>query len=102
VPERVRYFIWLLNHDRLLTNYNKSRMRLGSAMCSFCGNILENSLHVLRDCPLVMPIWLNVVPVNMRDRFFIGDLNQWIAFNMRNEKGWMLEVDWKDFWAFGL
>jgi len=99
VPERVRYFIWLLNHDRLLTNYNKSRMRLGSAMCGFCGNIIENSLHVLRDCPLVMPMWLNVVPVNMRDRFFIGDLNHWIAFNMRNEAGWMLEVDWKDFWA---
>jgi hypothetical protein len=50
VPERVRSFMWLLRHDRLLTNFNKSKMGLGHAMCSHCRDIEETSLHVFRDC----------------------------------------------------
>jgi hypothetical protein len=43
VPERVKTFVWLLHHDRLLTNFNKSKMGLGSSMCNICGNIVEST-----------------------------------------------------------
>ncbi|KAI5426857.1 hypothetical protein KIW84_032334 [Lathyrus oleraceus] len=37
--ERVRHFVWILQHDRLPTNSRKHRMDLGSVMCSFCNNV---------------------------------------------------------------
>jgi ribonuclease HI len=99
VPERVRHFIWILHYDRLLTNYNKSRMGFGSSMCGYCCNVVEDTLHVMRDCPLAMSLWLNVVHWSARGNFFMGDLKHWINFNMSNEVGWNNEVDWKNYWA---
>jgi hypothetical protein len=29
VPERVRMFVWWMHHERILTNFHKSRMGLG-------------------------------------------------------------------------
>jgi hypothetical protein len=84
VPERVRYFVWLMNHNRLLTNYNKSKMGLGNASCSLCGCVAETLLHVMRDC---------------RNQFFAGDYKAWISFNYKNEAGWRLEATWSSLWA---
>lgn len=39
--EWVWYFVWLLKYDRLLTNWNKRRLGIGSVMCGYCGNIVE-------------------------------------------------------------
>ncbi|MCI21554.1 putative ribonuclease H protein, partial [Trifolium medium] len=33
-------------------------------MCDFCGDQVETVLHAMRDCPLVMPLWLNMVHPN--------------------------------------
>lgn len=56
-------------HDRLSANYNKSRMGIGSVMRG-CGCILKYTLHVMRDCPLVMHFWLNVLHVSARNDCF--------------------------------
>jgi hypothetical protein len=71
-------------------------------MCNYCGNSIETELHVLRDCPLVMPIWLNVVDVRMRSSFFVGELNQWIALNLTSSKRWNKDADWKDLLGNGM
>jgi hypothetical protein len=76
VLERVRSFVWLMLHERLLTNLRKSSMGLGHAMCRFCGDTVENELHAIRDCPVVMPLWLNTVEESMRSTFFISDWQQ--------------------------
>ncbi|GAU34558.1 hypothetical protein TSUD_219420 [Trifolium subterraneum] len=52
VPERVRSFIWLVRHNRLITNYRKSKMHLCDPWCNHCVDIVEDTIHVLRDCPL--------------------------------------------------
>jgi hypothetical protein len=36
VPERIRTFIWMVVHNRLLTNSLKSVMGLSHSMCMFC------------------------------------------------------------------
>ncbi|MCI09789.1 hypothetical protein A2U01_0030879, partial [Trifolium medium] len=48
----------------------------GHAMCDYCGNIEETCLIALRDCALVMPLWMSIVPLAVRDKFFLGDLQQ--------------------------
>lgn len=50
VLERVKTFVWLLKHGRLLTNHSKSRKGLGAAACKLCGHTNESTLHVFRDC----------------------------------------------------
>lgn len=50
-------------------------MGIGSAMCSLCGDVEGDIIHVLHDCLIVMPIWLAVVHTNKRTNFFDGDLD---------------------------
>ncbi|PNX86941.1 hypothetical protein L195_g043024, partial [Trifolium pratense] len=99
VTERVKSFIWLALHDRLITNHKKNRMGLGHAMCNYCGDISETELHVLRDCPLVMPLWLNVVDQSMRSDFSLGDIQQWISLNLCSSANGKEDIMWRNFWA---
>lgn len=80
-PERVRCFIWLLNHDRILTIYNKSGMGIRHVMCHYCGDRMETGLHVFRDYPIVMQIWSNFMPSD-RNSFFHGEFMAWIQYNL--------------------
>ncbi|KAI5416653.1 hypothetical protein KIW84_041617 [Lathyrus oleraceus] len=68
--ERVRHFLLIVQHDRLLTNSRRHRMCLGSAMCPFCNNVEEDALHVLRDSSHVAAIWMATVHTNNRLSFF--------------------------------
>ncbi|GAU13938.1 hypothetical protein TSUD_262650 [Trifolium subterraneum] len=99
VPERVRCFVWLLLHDRLLTNYRKSRMGLGHAMCNYCGDLEETTLHAIRDCALIIPFWLQVVPMEDRSSFFMEDTQDWISRNLMKGRTRRRGSDWCDFWA---
>ncbi|KAK2459136.1 TMV resistance protein N [Trifolium repens] len=99
VPERVKCFIWLLKHGRLLTNFRKSRMHLGPPFCSFCGDVIETELHVLRDCAQCMNVWLVVVNNSVRERFFNLSFQQWIVSNLNGEFHGEGVEDWSSFWA---
>lgn len=46
VLERVKSFMWLLKHDRLLTNASKSKMGLGSTMCSLCKKTTKTPIQL--------------------------------------------------------
>ena len=35
-PERIKHFMWMLYHGRLLTNLRKHKMGIGNPMCRFC------------------------------------------------------------------
>jgi ribonuclease HI len=99
VPERVRTFIWMVMHNKLLTNSLKSKMGLSHSMCFYCRVVEETTLHVLRDCTLAKEIWYQVVPIVNRSDFFMGDLQDWIGFNMKNSVMWNCEGVWNVFWA---
>jgi ribonuclease HI len=99
VPERVRAFIWMVKHDRLLTNERKHRMGLGSDLCDFCRDCTETTIHVLRDCKLVQNLWISLVDVSLRYQFFTCDLNDWIAINVGNKGRKSSYDDWSCTWA---
>jgi hypothetical protein len=99
IPERIRSFIWLLKHGRLLTNFRKSKMSLGSPFCSFCGDVIETELHVLRDCPSCMNVWLNIVHDNSREAFFNSNLQQWLTMNITGQIVGIDAATWNIYWA---
>lgn len=87
VPERVKCFIWILMHDRHLTNYRLSSWGFGSSSCSLYGNVCESTLHLLRDCKFVRSIWDNRVPGNIKQTFFGSNLHDWPHINIMANPG---------------
>lgn len=99
VKERTRCFIWQLKHDHLLTNERKRKMQLGGSSCGSCVGILESTIHVLRDCPKAMEVWIHLVCLEERDNFFDIGLAQWIEANMSMSLDVDFGVDWSRVWA---
>ncbi|CAN1170479.1 Putative ribonuclease H protein At1g65750 [Linum perenne] len=57
-PARIQHFLWLVMHDRLLTNLERKRRHLSAdSRCSRCGNSEESVTHILRDCPAAASVW---------------------------------------------
>jgi len=47
----------------------KHKMGIGNQMCRFCHDEIESEIHVLRDCPKAMALWLCVVDFTARTSF---------------------------------
>jgi hypothetical protein len=98
-PERVRAFVWLVKHGRLLTNERKHRMGLGSDRCDYCFDCTETILHVLRDCTLIRPLWISAVDTAVRHQFFTSNLEDLIVINISCKGGISSNEGWSNFWA---
>lgn len=64
------------------------KMHFGPPSCKFYENEIETTLHVLRDCPLAKVVWSNILNVQLRDRFFVEDLESWIGLNLDGSMRW--------------
>lgn len=63
VQRRTKLFIWLLAHDRILTNMSRRRKGLvTSPTCSRCTDEDENSLHTVRACLASKKVWILCSP----------------------------------------
>lgn len=83
VPQRIRFFLWLVTHDRIMSNMN--RFSHGLARTPFCGrcpNTKKSTLHLLRDCPSARDIWRQLVLRIKLTTFFTSPLHQWIRSNL--------------------
>ena len=62
---RIITFLWLACHDRLPTKFHlRSRHIFHDDYCPFCLTSLETTLHILRDCPRVTPLWTTLFGAN--------------------------------------
>lgn len=99
ISERVRSFLWLLKHNRLLNFFNKSLKGLGYAACIMCGSVREDALHVFRDYTRGRQVWSNIVSDNMVNALYQLDFDAWISFNINKRSRDV--CDWKSIWAMG-
>ncbi|KAF7833310.1 uncharacterized protein G2W53_015643 [Senna tora] len=89
VPERVKFFLWTLSHDSVMTNNQRKRRSFcNSDICPICNNAIESALHAVRDCGHVKEYWLNLIPSNWKHDFFDMDLQDWIHSNISNKSEW--------------
>lgn len=49
-PERIRAFIWQVNHDTLITNFRLSRMNIRDLFYRDCMKEIETVIHAIQDC----------------------------------------------------
>ncbi|CAN1122460.1 Putative ribonuclease H protein At1g65750 [Linum perenne] len=62
-PNRVRHFLWLIAHEKVLTNSERCRRHLtDDSRCHRCPNSVEDVLHVCRDCTLAKEVWSALFP----------------------------------------
>lgn len=94
IQQRVRAFLWLSCHDRLLGNLNRYRRHMtDTPKCYICNAEEESTLHILRDCPAAKLVWRRIGGPAHKERFFHETLKQWITINLAgvgacNEELW--------------
>ncbi|KAK9044065.1 hypothetical protein V6N11_072385 [Hibiscus sabdariffa] len=101
VPERIKYFLWLSFHGRILTNENRCIRHLcEDPVCSICASSDESILHVLRDCRSTATLWSSIVPRQQLREFFHLEIADWILYNLNSRcllKG--SNIPWNIFFA---
>jgi len=81
-PQRIRFFLWLVGHDRIMKNSNRMRHNLTSdPSCKHC-NVEETTLHLLWDCKTAKKIWQQIVLNRDLNSFFTPPLWHWLSLNL--------------------
>lgn len=98
---RIRYFMWLVWHDRLLTNHQRAERHLAhDDSCHCCPGVVESSLHVIRDCSNARAVWDDFVPETLKGAFFSLPLLEWLHLNLYvNQNLTLKNVCWPSLFA---
>ncbi|CAN1131441.1 Putative ribonuclease H protein At1g65750 [Linum perenne] len=85
-PNRVRHFLWLVAHNRILTNAERRRRHLVNvADCQRCRSGIEDTLHVVRDCQLAREVWASFIPPELTSHFFSDSLQDWLMAGLTHK-----------------
>ncbi|KAL8143934.1 hypothetical protein V2J09_016966 [Rumex salicifolius] len=88
VPERIRMFLWLGVHGRLMKNAERFRRHLTSdPRCAVCSDGEETLLHLFRDCRKAKCVWNSFGPRWQEDNgeFFSLPTRSWLFSGLRGE-----------------
>ncbi|KAK9010915.1 hypothetical protein V6N11_043782 [Hibiscus sabdariffa] len=93
---RIRYFLWLLCHGRILTNVERYRRHLTlDCCCSVCGDEWEDMDHIFRRCPVAYSIWDMLIRADKKEEFYLMDFKRWFFVNLSNIGGFSRDqVHW--------
>ncbi|WJX23235.1 hypothetical protein P8452_12461 [Trifolium repens] len=95
-PHRLQTFMWTAAHERLLTNYRRSRWGTGvSPICPCCRNGDETLIHVLRDCVYATQVWFKLVASSHIYNFFSLNCRDWIFKNLANQVSGTRKEEWR-------
>ncbi|CAN1163136.1 Putative ribonuclease H protein At1g65750 [Linum perenne] len=87
-PNKIRHFLWLVSHNRLLTNLERRRRHLANAdFCVSCSSQTETIDHVFRQCPIAVEVWRELVPPSELRSFFSQPFDEWWVSNLKKEDG---------------
>ncbi|CAN0917038.1 Putative ribonuclease H protein At1g65750 [Linum grandiflorum] len=84
-PNKIRHFLWLASHNRLLTNEERGRRHLtNQVLCSFCSTRTESCIHILRDCCFARQVWHKILPQVITGEELSKDWSTWLDTHIRN------------------
>lgn len=94
LPQRIKFFLWLVLRDRLMTNSNRFLRHLTTdPRCRSCGAVEETLEHVLRSFPSAALIWKKFPWIDTHE-LFGKSFDQWLEFILREQN-----QTWCDSWA---
>lgn len=74
VHERIKFFIWMVNHGRLVTNTYLHKLNLCGPEYIVCPNVTKDILHMLRDCNPATTVYKFLIKEPYGNRFFETNL----------------------------
>lgn len=84
IPQKLKCFLWLILHDRLLTNQLRFRRNMTTTVeCPRCGLYYEDSSHLLRECPCAKAIWIEIKDFKWWEEGCKQPLAEWVASNLK-------------------
>ncbi|CAN1812312.1 Putative ribonuclease H protein At1g65750 [Linum perenne] len=91
---KVRHFLWLVSHNKLMTNVECARRRLNDdSSCSVCGSQTEDLNHVFRSCPRAVQVWNRVLPEAVSTDQGNQNFNSWWTSGITNAE--LLVREWE-------
>ncbi|CAN1343203.1 Putative ribonuclease H protein At1g65750 [Linum perenne] len=63
-PAKIKHFIWLVMHGKVITNEERRRRHLSpDAICPECQDPCESMDHILRRCNVAREVWKELLPL---------------------------------------
>ncbi|CAN0917037.1 Putative ribonuclease H protein At1g65750 [Linum grandiflorum] len=98
-PNKIRHFLWLASHNRLLTNEERGRRHLtNQVLCSFCSTRTESCIHILRDCCFARQVWHKILPQVITGEELSKDWSTWLDTHIRNRDASHSITFWVGVW----
>ncbi|CAN1177925.1 Putative ribonuclease H protein At1g65750 [Linum perenne] len=77
-PNKIKHFLWLASHKRLLTNEERGRRHITNQVnCSRCAGIVESFEHVIFECNFASQVWRQALPEAVVARSEMGSFDEW-------------------------
>lgn len=97
VQQRVRVFLWVLAHEKILTNLERATRRMtSSALCVRCREEEESALHAVRDCKMAKEVWERLLPPELLAGFFSQGMKVWLSWMWSKGLERMSEHKWAE------
>ncbi|KAF7842214.1 reverse transcriptase [Senna tora] len=72
-------------HNSIMTESQRATRKFSDTdICKRCGKYSESTLHAIRDCETVMPLWKTLVKQEYWSKFFSLNEKDWIKYNLDN------------------
>ena len=84
VPQRLRMFVWLLTHGKVMTNSKRyKRGFITNPCCCWCHNMEEDLNHVFQSCPKAVAFWAKLKETNHSSPSSHSTFREWLVWNIQ-------------------
>ncbi|XP_019152396.1 PREDICTED: uncharacterized protein LOC109149189 [Ipomoea nil] len=88
VPNRIRTFIWLVQHGRIMCNSERRKRGFtADERCAICGAEKEDVEHTMRSCPAAEEVWKLINNGDNQGMSLNSDFNTWLKTNVTGNQG---------------
>ena len=92
LPYRIQMFLWLLQHQKIMTNAEQFRRKLSSMpQCDICCEGVEDLDHLLQQCLGAEEVWQSLQRKGIYCQFVQEDFKDWLQKNlagMHQDSNW--------------
>lgn len=97
VPHRISFFVWLVMHEKILTNVERGRRHLTTNTdCFSCACFQESCSHLFRHCKEVQGIWEAEIGAQTTQRLRHLDWAEWLQAQLKGDRSMGITADWPE------
>ncbi|CAN1216168.1 Putative ribonuclease H protein At1g65750 [Linum perenne] len=96
-PNRIKHFLWLASHRKLLTNEERGKRHLTTqVLCHRCSFHNESISHVIYECSFAMQVWRRMLPQAIETWSVHNDFVSWwramLKFRELKSRSWDVSI----------